>query len=294
MILLQPLSESLSAVVFHNTSLRNLFDIVKSDRFYLTTNLGTSSDQLSSKFYYLSVSRIKFGGYARSMSENGLVNIVLDGKKLNQRYKGGPVDYWGQELRSAGTSAQKLRNDENEERVLSDDPVITSALNYILSIHVSLVGTEKEPDMDELGSIMMRNDYYQMKSMAQVCHKKGIPVYFYTDFSAFKTLNTRKAIDIYSNRLNLIDSLLWIVSHCKEVDDIPDKYPFSYFRSAFHEPKYINNRDDAVIQLNNDIHNSKATPEGRESIAKLTALMRKEKVRNTIDLLKKIGERLTQ
>ena len=47
------------------------------------------------KPFYLSTSRIKFGGYATKFNETDICTLVLDGDKFNQRYEGNSVDFWG-------------------------------------------------------------------------------------------------------------------------------------------------------------------------------------------------------
>ncbi len=124
MILIKKFQESLTSIVFHVTSVNNLLDILKSNKFTLATSLGTGSDKFSNKWYYMSFSTIKYGGYSRSLSFIGQAILVIDGEKLNQRYKGIPVDYWGPEWRAASKEdEQRLRNDENEERLITGIPL---------------------------------------------------------------------------------------------------------------------------------------------------------------------------
>ena len=94
------LKESVSSIVYHTTYPYKAVEICKSNQFILSSSLGTKSDrnlQPDYKPFYLSTSRIKFGGFAMSLSNTTICTLVLDGNKFNQRYSGGSVDYWGEE-----------------------------------------------------------------------------------------------------------------------------------------------------------------------------------------------------
>ena len=138
------MKEGLSSIVYHNTHIDNCLDILKTNRFELTTMLGTGSDKFSDKFYYMSFSRVKFGGYAYTLPDNNIVTLILDGSRFNQRYKAGPVDYWGPEFKKAGREQSielGMRQDENEERIFTDDPFIPNAKKYIFGIQIYCTNT---------------------------------------------------------------------------------------------------------------------------------------------------------
>ena len=121
------LFESVSSIVYHVTHVSNLEKILKDNQFILSSSLSNEADmrQAHKKFFYLSVSRIKYGGYA--LHKDSLdANIVLDGDKLNQNYEGISVDYWG----------HRDNRDESEDRILSTKQIIKPASKYIKEIHI--------------------------------------------------------------------------------------------------------------------------------------------------------------
>lgn len=269
------LKESLSKVVFHNTYIKNLYDILISNEFYLTTNLGTTSDQLQKSFYYFSVSRIKFGGYANTLLESDNVNLVLDGDKLNQRYRGGPVDYWTRSMRSGkGIPIEmQLRNDENEERIISNKSEIDDAIKYILEIHISLGSGE-----------MYEHKYFrEIREIIKLCGINDIPLFLYNDYSAFKVLDKRKALEGYGASVSYIQAIIDICNMNK-IEDIPQDYPYKSIKNALYYAggMYFT---DTITQIQNDIHNHKTDPVYRPLIAELTRTMKKLGVGNIKELM---------
>jgi len=81
------LLESLSATVFHSTSLRALNKILTDNKFHLSSSLGTPSDADVNKPWYhffMSLSNVKNSGY--DIGNNLEVKLVLYGDKLNSNY----------------------------------------------------------------------------------------------------------------------------------------------------------------------------------------------------------------
>jgi hypothetical protein len=216
--------ESVPDIVYHATSTEKAFDIIRTNEFRLTPTMISTSDSKfrSDKLYFLSLSRIKYGGYTRAMGDTShIVILEIDGRKLSQRYKGHSVDYWGAGMRSAkGLDMEyKLRNDENEERVYSDDPTIPKATQYIKSIHIYVTNE------DDIYGPASRNPV----TIANYGKKIGLPVAIYTDFSAFKTLNARKA---YINTAT--------------ADQAENKYLFTALVELWYDPSIVNNLSSRV------------------------------------------------
>ncbi len=286
MIKIRKFNESLSKVVFHNTYIERLYNILLSNTFYLTSNLGTDSDKLQKGFYYFSVSRIKFGGYAHSMGESDHVNIVLDGDKFNQRYKGGPVDYWGREMRTGKDMPfeYQMRNDENEERIFSDDSEIPDVMSYILEVHISMSDFKNKmwehPSNREFTNIM------------KICANNKIPYFIYTDFSAYKLLDKRKALEGYKASVNYITALIDIYKmDSNNIEDISyDEFPYDRIRTAISYGGGMASKD-TITQIKNDIHNYRTDPIYRPKIAELTKIMKKEKITSIEELMKIIANK---
>jgi hypothetical protein len=268
---LSGLHESLSKIVFHATKVHSLIDILKEDRFMLTISLGTEADSILQpmwKPYYFSVSRIKYGGYSRSMTEQAI--LVLDGNKFNQRYQGGPVDYWGKDFSKNGTPEQQLRNDENEERIFYDKPFIEKANSYIMEIHIGY----KEI-----------NDY--IRNIVALAEKKRIPVYGYDiqfQQKDFEVLNKNKAKDLskYSGEvevqryeygklyhkftaLNYLYAGTWPKELDKKVND------------SLYTLRTVWSIDDWLNGLYADIHNVKNNKDYADELQELFRNMKKER-----------------
>jgi hypothetical protein len=183
--ILNILNEGVSPIVYHGTSSGNTVDMLRDNRFRLSPGIGRASDQAINrgKFYFLAVSRVKKSGYEQTIG-TGRTMLVLDGRKLNQRYKGVSVDYWGRDpemMRKKNQVQYWLRSDENEDRILSDKPYIPNARNYIKEIHIWLGD-------DPI------NDYYSEVYTTLNKIKGKIPVYYYWNKQDYYNQNKRKAL----------------------------------------------------------------------------------------------------
>lgn len=134
------LNEVLSDIVYHKS--RSPLSILKTDTFKLTSNAGTKSDRIGSdKLYYASFARSKQSAYLRSPGSEEVL-FVLDGKKLNQNFKGGAVDYWQWHKKSdlgdmsSRDREQMLQSTEMEDRLFSDKPEIKNFSKYIIKVEI--------------------------------------------------------------------------------------------------------------------------------------------------------------
>jgi hypothetical protein len=90
------LTEGISDILYHFTSLNNGYNICKDDVIYLQSAFAKDSDNYDKKRkFYLSCTRMRGTqfGYSRKFSGRG-VRIKLDGQKLSQNLKGKPINYW--------------------------------------------------------------------------------------------------------------------------------------------------------------------------------------------------------
>ena len=92
------LDESLSRRLYHFTTIERAFKIFHSNKMYCqSATAGYGSDDYSDRYrYYVCFTRIKSPkeGFGRGFATCS-ARIEFDGDLLNQRYKGGPVNYWG-------------------------------------------------------------------------------------------------------------------------------------------------------------------------------------------------------
>jgi hypothetical protein len=171
------LIESVTDVVYHYTSTLKALKILQSGEFQLASVTGNRSEEHYAPEghpYFLSLTRSRVGDYHRYVGD-GAVMFVLDGRWINARYRGGPIDYWDRAwLHSGGT-----RTRESEDRVFSREPGIP--IDPVTAVHVLL------KEQDEWSSPATRK-------ILLLAKQRGIPAWFYTDESAWRLQDTRKSI----------------------------------------------------------------------------------------------------
>lgn len=281
----------MSPVLYHLTTFSSCLDILRDNAFALSSALGTDADMRlqKGKFYFLSTSRIKFGGYARSVSPIGRVTLELDGRALGYNYTSVNVDYWGPSWRKvsweAGNIMQFLRNNENEERIITNDPYIENANRYIKSIHAFL-GENPEEDLKPA-------NIDKIQAVEQAAASRGVDIYFYTDEEAWKFHNTRKAFmaldDFFQDfegyeddggyrffSMNDTMALLDIIDATNK-DQLDDKAKKMYHRIGdnYTFASDINKvvPEELIRSVKREIHNNKTDRKGREVIARITGIM---------------------
>ena len=95
------MKEALSSKVYHFTSVKSAFNILKTNEMFCQSSLATSSDDYSDKYkFYVSFTRVKSPkegfGY-NSYKSSSFARIEFDGDKLNNNFNGRSVDYWNNE-----------------------------------------------------------------------------------------------------------------------------------------------------------------------------------------------------
>ena len=171
----------LSDVVFHKTRLDLAADIMDGNRLMTSAAFANESDMVQNrgKLYFLSTMRSILGEYAPNLPA---VTFKLDGRKLNQRFLAGPVDYWGPVF---GT-------DEMEDRIFTDLPYVSPASAFIEEIHVGLPltggGHGQRP--------MMPARIEEAERLDQAAKAAGVPIYFYPDEKSFGIHNRRKRMTL--------------------------------------------------------------------------------------------------
>jgi len=155
-------------MVWHFTHPNVVSKIIDQNKFELT--IGASAD--ASKFagkrpYFLSLARQKWGGYGKNYD----CRIQLDGRKLSQKYKGGPIDYW-QTVTPTGP-----KGDEFEDRLYSLEPSIPNAKNYIIKVDVLL----------RIDDSIYENNAEHVVNVMDSCLKQNIPCFLYRDQKKFES-----------------------------------------------------------------------------------------------------------
>ena len=186
--------EGLSSTLYRYVNIEEALETIKSNSFRMTNFLGSTTEfnvGKPKKYYFLSTARNKLGSYGVNPSVGGVM-FVLDGRKLGQRYKGSPVDYWGSPERSS-LSYQ----DEAEDRIYHDKPTIPTAIKYIKEVHVYL----GEGHDGNIPDGVKRNLRELMKLMKQT----DMSYWLYNNKRSWIVQNKKNAVEIDINSLSLTD-----------------------------------------------------------------------------------------
>jgi hypothetical protein len=175
------LTESASSIVYHYTNTAAAARILTSGEFLLASSTGTQAEkeyEVPGYPYFLSTTRTRVGDYHNRYAGSSAVMFVLNGSWLNHNYKTRPIDYWNRAWLH-DTSGQRSR--EAEDRVYSKTPEIPANSDSILEVHV-LLKEQSENRSPEVRTVLLS------------AKKQGIPAYLYTDETAWKLQDKRKAV----------------------------------------------------------------------------------------------------
>ena len=226
------LFEAISPVVYHKTTIKNAYNILKEDRFKLVTSIGVSPegvlDSKRKKFdsYYMSTARVRSNTFFDY--EYSTVVFNLNGRKLSQRYHGKPVNYWGADMFKF----------ESEDRIYSSNPYIKPASKYIEEIHVYI------SDNDVIISSLSK-PFGKLLLMAK---KKRIPLYLYHQYSDF----------IKQHKSRSEDPLLWLKNNKRRGSVLDskafyDEKPFSGWIELYYTP--VENRHKLSVRAKDKLYN---------------------------------------
>lgn len=231
-IIREVLNEGISDIVYHFTQPYYLVSILKDNNFHASINIGSKADYDTSKgkFYFFSTTRSKTKRYY-----NRDVKIALDGRKLANKYKGFPIDYWQysknpKDYTDKSGYRQALLSSEEEDRIVLDKPYIENAKSYIKEIHVLI---NKQTRYDVIESIEK--------------YKDNIPVYYYTDEKAYLTEIKDKAIDPFSYDL---------IKNIEKSTFSSDRFPYGIWRLAALMSYNDDQMKDKIINILSDGNNN--------------------------------------
>lgn len=189
------INEALTDEVYHFTHLRTLHNILKTNQFITTAAVGTPSDMVLNKgrFFFFSTTRSKGTGYV-----TGHVKLVLDGRRLNQRYKGVAVDYWRysknrDDYETDLDYKNAISSSEMEDRIITNQPIIPNAISYIKEIHV-LIGKYDKVRKNVLEYILT------------TAKNNNISIYFYNTKQNWLLQNKNNSVDPYQTYKEISDS----------------------------------------------------------------------------------------
>jgi hypothetical protein len=316
---LSVLKETLSDTVYHLTYLSSAYNILKSNQLELTAQLGTDADsRFHQKLYYFSFASTKFAGYGNKFTGENVVNLVFDGRKLSQRYKAMPVDYWGYGFRKASLSDVHASDrkrfhdyDEQEQRLYADEMIVPNASSYIKEIHLCFSNKElkyihnnKESEEAFFAELFESKEWNtSIKGIRRFAQMYDIPLFIYGSFSSFKVLDKRYAYTgDFSSEFSFLKSILKLYNFQsltkKEYDDakyfiydiiepihrvftlVPEEIPDFYKTPS----KYIWAYKDFVRKFENEIHNLRKDEAGKQLVSSVMQILSKNKKNTLIDL----------
>jgi len=182
------LNEGLTDILYHFTGINPLLNILKEKKIHASSNIGSSHEARISKgkFFSLSTTRTLATGFYIGSSRN--VCLVLDGRKLGQRYKGFPIDYWKYSTKQSdwgdvSSYINALKAGEQEDRIVLNSPTIDDAIKYILEIHIMIRDSEYIHSTI-MNAVIGYTDMYK------------IPTYYYDNVKYYKYQQKSKAVDI--------------------------------------------------------------------------------------------------
>jgi hypothetical protein len=181
------INEGASDTLYHFMQTVYALDVLKKNRFNMIAAMGDDADyqKNNNKFYYLSTTRSRSSGW-----RVGNTKLVLDGRKLTQRYKIIPVDYFNKyksDKQNTRDYIDALQSLEQEDRIVTDSPFIRNADTYIKEVHIYVENESKK----------------LLKSMVLECEKNNIPIFLYDTRENYQ--NQRNPIN-YSEFLDIEDS----------------------------------------------------------------------------------------
>lgn len=283
-MILQDLLEGVSRTLYHYTGLWAATQILESGQIQLSSTLGTDVEQSYAPPgypYFLSATRTLTGGYHDFVGSTAVM-FVLDGSWFNARYPGRAVDYWG----NRDPLKMHHRRHEAEDRIFSREPDIP--LGGVRAVHV-LVKPDAEP-----------THRARARRLLIAAKRRGIPAYLYQDEQSWRRLDRAHTVSVASlagaddsgrswsrgHRGYLMPWMELIFGKTKDrLSDRADKIRYNL--------NYDFYKQDAIRSLAADLSNARKPNSGpdREHVAKIIALMRRERLTTLTDLARWVRDR---
>lgn len=162
-----------SDILYHITELQTAVKITRTGHLVLTLELNSTENY--GRHYYFSMARSMQSSYIREGLWAHSVIFEFDGRKLGQRYKIAPIDYWYSEGETAPTRLRRRSSKfEMEDRLVSEKPTIP-VNGYVRAIHFAY---SEKPDI--------RLSQFELYKW---CLKNAVPVFVYASLADLKILN---------------------------------------------------------------------------------------------------------
>jgi len=311
MKLLQILIEGDQGSLYHYTSANNILNILKTNTFNLSSNIGTRADEFGKKFFFLSTTRTS--SPAIGYGENKAARITLDTGKLKDNHQIIPVDYWQQrnpqKVAGFGDPNQRAnwewglkKNAEFEDRILSNKPVINNATKYIEQIDlvldrghindvIEIVNIAKnnnivvnvypsDQDFIKKRNPLDLNNLTPVEDKDKYVRDEGDPFYNYENLFAIVLYDKK-----YTNDYNTFEPIFkeFVAKHKLEDLNISGYKVFDIMRNLGYR------NSDTILGLKSNLHNFFKSGENRgrirELITLLTSQMTKAGTKNIEDFV---------
>lgn len=167
------ITEGTSDILYHMTGKEAASKILKSGNFILMPSFSTGGEQEyeeKNKIFFMSMARNKTSSYFEVFPEAPVL-FVMDGRKLKQKYRIKPIDFFADLSDGAYAGQPSERStgySEMEDRLISSDNLL-NVKKYVTSIHTIL-------PTESLSSIMYSFLIWKHAK------KLGIPLYFYENY----------------------------------------------------------------------------------------------------------------
>jgi hypothetical protein len=277
------ITEGLSAIVYHYTSVASALKILQTGQFGLTATTGSHEHEHAPKGYnfYLSTTRSRWGGYHTNVKPSEGVLFVLDGTWYNRHYRAGPIDYWG----DRDPKYSRDRRHEAEDRIFSKEPHIS--IGGVKEIHVLFTAEGYDASKPRVRQLLL------------LAKNQDKPVYFYDSFQAWVTQDKTKQAQISMLKRDTVEKPKgpWLSSRRHKGFMLPwmqiifgkNNSDLSYdARKIVKDLQYDYYLDREMRQLANDFANSRrpnsSIPKDRENAVKILQYMQKNKLATLKDL----------
>ena len=184
--------------------------------------------------------------------------MVLDGRKLSQRYKAAAVDYWGPGF---------LDQDETEDRIVTDEPYIDDFSQYIKEVRILF-------PVKSFRSVSHAENNSVEKSV-DILKAKGIPVKILTDKKYFYINNPKNYMTTKEEWAEFLEKSGYSIGEKRPEDDVGTNLrkatPFNDAANLAELIKMVEKgkldflafpSNDKVTQIKNDLYKHLVDPDG--------------------------------
>jgi hypothetical protein len=276
------ITEGLSSVVYHYTSMSAAKNILETGNFELSSSLGSVEQQYAPKGYpyFLSTSRTRHGGYHTNVVGRQGVIFVMDGRWYSSKYPAQPLDYWKER-----GNLLPGRKSEAEDRIFSKEHTIS--IGGVKEIHVYANTADDITDTVKA----------RARQVLLLAKKMNIPAYFYTDPKAWLNFDKRNLGDISTltgqqylgRRVSVHKGYLhpWLQLMFAKNKEQLDKEA----KNIMYDLNYTYDLESQTRRLAIDMGNARKPDSGpdRENAVKIIRFMQQNKIntlRELVDYLK--------